>query len=141
MDSIGKGFSVLAIASFGASALSVWISGAIGVLSVVFTIASIVLDFAGMAGRHNALAQRFIELLSRIQSDSLSEKEEVEQFHQISKDEPPALRGLSQLCQDEQDAAEGRDVDPRLLSMKRRIAAQFSFGERPIEYEHPGSRA
>ncbi|MFC0260615.1 hypothetical protein [Achromobacter marplatensis] len=141
MDSLGKGISVLAIASFGASKISVLFAAVVGVISVSFTIISLVLDFSGMASKHSALAQRFIDLLARIQSGSLEQAEQVAQFHLIAKDEPPALRGLGQLCQDEQDAAEGKNVKPECLSMRRRLAAQFGFGQRPIDFEHSESTA
>lgn len=102
-------------------------------LSAGFTIATIVIDCSGLAAKHKELAGRFCDILAKTPvANSIPELRT--EFFKVSGDEPPSLHGLSQLCQDEQDAAEGRAVDPKRFTWGRRTAAQFGFGQRDIDF-------
>lgn len=140
LDASSKAVSLIALASIGFDVNAYTTAAA--VVSGLFTIATIVLDCSGMAGRHGGLAAQFTNLLSKavIAPEDDAKKLRYE-YHVIEAKEPPQLRGLVQLCQDEQDAAEGKDVKPECLAMKRRILAQFGFGQRHIDYKHSGSAA
>ncbi|WP_157838812.1 hypothetical protein [Achromobacter sp. DH1f] len=142
LDASSKAVSLIALASIGFDANAFTLAAAI--ISGVFTIATIVVDCPGMASNHGSLANRFNALLSQavLAEGTLEEVKRLRHdFHVVESDEPPHLRGLTQLCQDEQDAAEGKDVKPECLSMKRRILAQFGFGQRPIDFCRPENTA
>lgn len=144
LDASSKAVSLIALASIGFDASMFTMAAAI--VSGIFTIATIVVDCPGMASKHGSLANRFNAILSRaVLVDGDGDGEETRrlrhEFHVIEADEPPQLRGLAQLCQDEQDAAEGKDVKPECLSMRRRVLAQFGFGQRAIDFCPPGGSA
>lgn len=133
VDAAGKAFSLVALAAVGFHTNLLTII--VAVLSGSFTIATVVLDCAGMAARHNGLAARFSTLLSKTAEaadESISSLRR--DYHIIEADEPPLLRGLVQICQDELDAAMGRAVDASRFSFWRRVAAQFGFGDREINW-------
>ncbi|MFY2645689.1 MULTISPECIES: hypothetical protein [Achromobacter] len=139
LDASSKAVSLIALASIGFDANLFTVAAA--VVSSIFTIATIVVDCPGMAGRHGSLANRFNAVLSKavLLSDDPDKVSQLRhEFHLVEADEPPQLRGLVQLCQDEQDAAEGKTVSRDCLSMKRRILAQFGFGQRDIDFCRPG---
>lgn len=142
LDASSKAVSLIALASIGFDANAFTMGAAI--VSGVFTIATIVVDCPGMAGKHGSLANRFNAILSRavLAKNSQDEVSQLRhEYHVVEADEPPSLRGLVQLCQDEQDAAEGKNVRPECLSMKRRILAQFGFGQRTIDFCPPSGAA
>ncbi len=133
LDATGKAFSLVALASLGLQVS--WLTVTIAILSGAFTIATIVLDCAGMAARHGGLASRFATLLSKAAETGDAEVCALRrEYHIIEADEPPSIRGLVQLCQDEQDAALGDRVDPSRFSLRRRVLAQFGFGDRAIDW-------
>lgn len=140
LDASSKAISLIALASIGFNANGFTMTAAI--VSGVFTIATIVLDCPGMASRHGSLASRFNAVLSKAVLSEGSDddvKRLRHEYHVVEADEPPQLRGLVQLCQDEQDASEGKVVQPECLSMTRRILAQFGFGQRAIDFCPPNS--
>ncbi|ANY17288.1 hypothetical protein [Bordetella pseudohinzii] len=142
LDASSKAMSLIALASIGFDASAFTLAAAI--ISGVFTIATIVIDCPGMAARHGSLANRFNAILSKavLAEDSPEALKQLRhEYHELEADEPPQLRGLVQLCQDEQDAAEGKAVQPECLSMRRRILAQLGFGQRPIDFCPPGGAA
>ncbi|WP_338881527.1 hypothetical protein WHX56_14035 [Achromobacter veterisilvae] len=142
LDASSKAMSLIALASIGFDANLFTMTAAI--VSGVFTIATIVVDCPGMASKHGSLASRFNAILSQavlVEGAAEEVRRLRHEFHVVEADEPPQLRGLAQLCQDEQDAAEGKDVKPECLSMKRRILAQLGFGQRAIDFCPPGSTA
>lgn len=132
LDATSKAVSLIALACIGVDANPITIG--VAVVSSLFTIATIVSDYAGMAGRHAALAAQFTTLLSKIVVSSENGVHDLRsEYYLLETTEPPQLRGLVQLCQDEQDAADGEKVDAMRLSLRRKIAAQFGFGWLPIE--------
>ncbi|HEX7385826.1 MAG TPA: tape measure protein [Castellaniella sp.] len=103
--------------------------------NITGTIATIVLDCAGMAARHGGLASRFATLLSKVVEAGDAEVCALRrEYHIIEADEPPSIRGLVQLCQDEQDAALGNHVDSSRFSLHRRVLAQFGLGGRAVDW-------
>lgn len=133
VDALGKALSLIALVSIGLQIS--WLTIAIAVLSGALTITTIVLDCAGMAARHGGLAARFATLLSKVaaaEDDGI--KALRKEYHIIEADEPPSIRGLVQLCQDEQDAALGDAVDPQCFSIWRKIKAQLGLGDRSIDW-------
>ncbi|GAB1578638.1 hypothetical protein [Bordetella petrii] len=142
VDASAKAVSLIALASIGFDAS--YFTMAAAIVSGLFTIATIVVDCPGMAGRHGGLASRFNALLCKValaDNESQTIKQLRNEYHAIESDEPPQLRGLVQLCQDEQDAADGKQVDPECLSMWRRVKAQFGGGQRTIDFCSPSSGA
>ena len=138
VDASAKAVSLIALASIGFDASYFTMTAAI--VSGLFTIATIVIDCPGMASRHGSLAARFNGLLGSVvlsDDEQQSVKRLRNEYHGIEADEPPQLRGLVQLCQDEQDAADGKDVSPECLSMRRRLLVQFGFGQRAIDFCPP----
>lgn len=133
-DASSKAVSLIALASIGFEVSPFTVTAA--VISGLFTIATIVLDCSGMAAKHGSLAAQFSSFMAKVamnngEPDVKSLRRE---YHIISAEEPPQLRGLAQVCQDEQDAAIGKHVDSSRLSPWRRVIAQFGFGDRPIDY-------
>ncbi|MFY3630378.1 hypothetical protein ACOTFH_27385 [Achromobacter xylosoxidans] len=142
LDASSKAVSLIALASIGFDANLFTVAAA--VVSSIFTIATIVVDCPGMASRHGGLTNRFNAILSKavlVGDDPEQVSQLRHEFHLVEADEPPPLRGLVQLCQDEQDAAEGKTVSRDCLSMKRRILAQFGFGQRDIDFCRQDSAA
>lgn len=133
LDAGSKFLSLVALTALVAAAGN-WVALLIAVLSGAATILAIVLDFAGMAGRHDALAREFMSVLARLTAGDLDDADALAQVREVGAREPTALRGLVQLCQDEQDAADGRDIEAGRLTMRRRLLAQFGFGEMPINW-------
>jgi hypothetical protein len=134
LDMTSRAIALIALASVGFSVQTFTIPAAIaGALSTIFSIA---LDWAGMASRHAELASEYGRLLSRaLTANDVSVLRQ--QYQEIEAREPPQLRGLVQVCQDEQDASDGKSVPLKHLSMARRIGAQFGFGEREIDWSPP----
>lgn len=130
MDASAKALSIIALtslASFGG-----WLSITLAVVSGGATILSVVLDFSGMAGKHEALAKQFLQLIGQIAAHKITMSDAALKRAEIEAEEPTSLRGLVQLCSDEEDAARGINVEPKRLAYSRRIRAQFGFGEMPI---------
>ncbi|WP_147400680.1 hypothetical protein [Bordetella avium] len=140
LDASSKAVSLLALASIGFDANGFTMAAAI--ISGAFTIATIVIDCPGKASLHGSLASRFNTILAKAVLSKGSQEDVAQlrhEFHVVETDEPPQIRGLAQLCQDEQDAAEGKPVKSECLSMKRRILAQLGFGQKDIDFCPPGS--
>lgn len=133
IDAAAKAISLVALGAIGVRPNTLTII--LAILSAALTIATIVLDCAGMAARHGGLASRFTHLLSKAAISPCDVGGLRRDYHIIEADEPPELRGLVQLCQDEVDAAEGQTVDSTRFSISRRISAHFGFGNRPIDWE------
>jgi len=142
VDAAAKAVSLIALASIGFDAS--YFTMAAAIVSGLFTITTIVIDCPGMASRHGSLAARFNALLGTVvlsTGDEQAVKRLRNEYHAIEADEPPQLRGLVQLCQDEQDAADGKEVNPECLSMRRRLLAQLGFGQRTIDFCPPHTTA
>lgn len=133
IDAAGKAFSLIALAAIGLQVSLLTIG--VAILSGAFTITTIVFDCAGMAARHGGLAARFAMLLAKAaEADDDGIPSLRREYHVIEADEPPSIRGLVQLCQDEQDVALGNHVDRACFSLRRRVLAQFGFGDRAIDW-------
>lgn len=132
IDVYSKALSIVALTAIGFQSSTLTIG--IAVLSGLLTVTTIVIDCSGMAGKHKELATRFMLLLSEtVKSDESDLSALRQKYHLIEAEEPPALRGLAQLCQDEEDFAQGKDVDQARFSFFRRVIAQLGFGQRPID--------
>ena len=110
------------------------LSVGVAVISGAATILAIVLDFPGAAARHDALAREFMTLLQQLTAGKLNATEAAAAVREIGPREPTVLRGLAQLCQDEQDAAEGQAIEAARLGLWRRLRAQLGFGEMHINW-------
>lgn len=132
LDAAGKFVSILALSALitKSNALSVSFAG----FSAIVTILSVVFDFSGSASRHESLAVDFLDVLRRLVAKEISAEQAGSCCREIGAREPTVLRGLAQLCQDEQEAALGQHVEPSRLGLRRRIAAHLGFGDRPIDY-------
>lgn len=133
-DAGSKFLSIVALTALAS------IGGVVGVTIAVFsgaaTILSVVLDFSGMASKHESLANEYLALLSRLTAGEVTEADAAKNCRAIGVKEPTVLRGLAQLCQDEEEAARRDDVEMDRLSWNRRLAAHFGFGERPVTWSH-----
>lgn len=132
LDAGSKALSILALTALTTAGGPA--STALAIFSGAATIGAIVLDFSGMAAKHETLADRFMRLLAKIASGQISEKEALLRRAKIEATEPGTLRGLSQICQDEVDAARGAVVEPARLSHIRRLKAHFGYGEMPVDW-------
>lgn len=135
LDALSKALSILALTALATSGGA--LSTALAILSGSATISAIVLDFVGMALKHESLAAQFIRLQSKIISGEISETEAIRCRAKIEETEPSALRGLTQICQDEIEASLGATVEPERLSNLRRLKAHFGYGEMPFTSNHP----
>lgn len=135
LDALSKALSILALTALATSGGP--LSTALAILSGSTTIGAIVLDFVGMAVKHEALAAQFIRLHSSIISGEISVEQALLCRAKIEASEPGALRGLTQICQDEVEAAQGATVEPERLSNWRRLKAHFGYGEMPINWDPP----
>lgn len=136
LDAFSKTLSLAALAAIGFKTNGVTIS--LAGLSGTLTIITIVMDCSHMASIHNSLAKQFIQLLSKtvhIKKDNSEFESQIDkiehELHLAGIDEPPVLQGLVQLCQDEEDYAQGHKPKSNRLSLRRRIAVQFGFGYKP----------
>ncbi len=137
LDNIGKFVSLIAISSIfvGVAGGNKWLAG----ISAVITVLAFVCDLASGARTHGELASAYGQLMYRIVREGETQftngmltEWEAERAHLQAK-EPPVLRGLAQLCQDEIAFANNEDPKSRDLSLWRKAAAQIGFGERPYK--------
>lgn len=130
VDASTKVLSLVAITSL--ASIGGWFSLFLAVSSGAATILSVVLDFAGMAGKHESLARQFLKLIGSLAAQKMTIQEAALKRAEVEALEPSSLRGLVQVCSDEEDAARGIPVEPERLAYWRRIKAHFGFGEMPI---------
>lgn len=130
MDALSKVISLFALTTLAAA----WgpLAIAFGAVSGLATILAIVLDYTGMASKHESLARQFLQLIGEIVAKRISIEDAAMRRAEIEAQEPTTLRGLSQLCCDEEDAARGEYVEPERLTHWRRIRAHFGYGDMPI---------
>lgn len=132
IDIYSKALSIVALTAIGFKPSG--LTMVIAVLSGLLTVTTIVINCSGMAGKHKELAARFMLLLAELAKSEESDLAILRQkYHLIEADEPPALRGLIQLCQDEEDFAQGIYVEQKRFSFMRRFFAHLGFGHRAID--------
>lgn len=127
LDACAKFLSIVALTALAAS--DSWIGIAIAIISGAATILSIVLDFPAMATKHEGLARDYLDLLSKLTGEQITEQEADASRRDLGAREPSVLRGLAQICTDEIEASIGCDVEMSRLSNWRRFKAHFGFGE------------
>lgn len=132
IDAGAKFLSIVALTAL--ATMDGWIGIGIALASGAATILSIVLDFPGMAAKHEALAGEYLCLLTDVTDESLSVSQADRRRREIGAKEPSILRGLAQICTDEVEASIGCAVPMNRLSNWRRFIAHFGFGEMPPDW-------
>lgn len=137
LDNIGKFVSLIALSTIFVSMAggSKWLAAA----SAAITVLTFVCDLATGARVHGELASAYGQIMYHIVKEGETQFTgdmltgwEAERAYLQAK-EPPALRGLTQLCQDEIAFASDGDSKGRDLSLWRKTIAQLGFGERPYK--------
>ncbi|WP_298016789.1 hypothetical protein [uncultured Castellaniella sp.] len=132
-DAGAKFLSIVALTAL--ATIPGWAGISVALISGAATILSIVLDFPGMAAKHESLATDFLALLADMTDGTITPEQAERRRREIGAREPTALRGLVQVCTDEVEASIGCEVEMDRLTYRRRIAAQFGFGERAPTWE------
>lgn len=127
-DAGAKFLSIVALTAL--ATIPGWVGVVVALASGAATILSIVLDFPGMAAKHEALAADFLALLADMTDKAITPEQADRRRREIGAREPAVLRGLAQVCTDEVEASIGCKVEMDRLRFRRRLAAHFGFGER-----------
>ncbi|HCP78970.1 MAG: hypothetical protein CML16_03165 [Pusillimonas sp.] len=139
MDAGAKFLSIVALTALASG--DSWLSILVALVSGASTILSVVLDFPGMAAKHEELAKEYVCLLSEYMENQAKDTQVDRDIkadrkrREIQLREPSVLRGLAQICTDEVEAVIHHDVPMNRLSMWRRFKAHFGGGEMPPYWE------